>query len=206
MTTWKYGYSRPPLPASTILNLELTPLTVWDTSPSIYYRVAQTSSVTSKYPNSHISTPFPHRINRTLKKKRENRSVNIRRQYIKSSLSSSHPLGGTWNSWRAWRHFWGSVRRSMESGGGERGLWGKPGALPQKGLGGVNCCPQGRVRLDGALLGRLKWSVELDVTHVSYMHLLWRNHVSKNYHSWLQLEWGLGYLLPPTGIQPVRQP
>lgn len=121
MTTWKYGYSRPPLPASTILNLELTPLTVWDTSPSIYYRVAQTSSVTSKYPNSHISTPFPHRINRTLKKKRENRSVNIRRQYIKSSLSSSHPLGGTWNSWRAWRHFWGSVRRSMESGGGERG-------------------------------------------------------------------------------------
>lgn len=36
------------------------------------------------------------------------------------------------------------------------GLWGKPGALPQKGLGGVNCCPQGRVRLDGALLGRLK--------------------------------------------------
>lgn len=96
-----------------------------DTSLSSYYEVAQNGSVIPKYQSiSHISTPTHHQILRDWGRKRELK-FESRKQYISSSFSPSHFTVGTWNSWRAWRCFWGFMRRRMKSRGGDRSYGGR---------------------------------------------------------------------------------
>lgn len=113
---------------------------------------------------------------------------------------------GTWNSWEAWRCFWGFMIKSMEgwrghSHGADRAASKLEDTPPSKGIGGVDCWPQGR---EGVASCSGEAEVRLDITPTSHVHLLWRNHhISKNCHHGSGLTWGLGFCT--TCRQPVRQ-